>query len=758
MQSRLLRPRVGVGVYVVKDGMLLLGKRKGSHGAGEYETPGGHLEWMESFEECARREVHEELGEDVEIGNIRFIRVLNTRAYDPKHYVDIALLADWVSGEPRVMEPNKIERWDWYVLADRPTPLFEMVPSAFEALRTGQRFWDAEGTYVAPPRSGAFKIYFAASIRGGTDFALIKDRVEFLETIGEVTTRHMISPKNVDMGLSDDRAIYEHDQRLLAESHVFIADLSQPSTGAGFMADRAVTQGMPVLCLYREGQRPSAMLAGCPDVFVSYYRDEASFKECVRRFLLDRADALAGYTFRSRLVFLAGPPGSGKGTQAKRMVQETGMVHVSTGDLLRDIVRRKAHPSSETIVQCMEAGELVPADIMQSIVVERLRMPDCTMFGCILDGYPPSLADLANLRDHGFAPDIVFFLDCADATAENRQVKRDQRVTDVPEKAKKRLQVFHEAGADFDHVSKEWYPQEIVVRVDAEREPEVVWSFMHDTLMNLTGNPERTQSFFPIPPFCAHDVRSTRLHFHIDAKDVQTLRAIALEIYARCKTAQGQIKIYPIQSLELGPQTGRLARLYAEMPNFHGITNADSEAFITGRLGDGDTDLMRTVLEVALAHGGMVELEEYVYERTRRVDSTLEMDLAYQSLGVDMTVFAPFTSYSLAPEIPPYELHLGFNVAKATHPEMPISLAELIAACAVVGMENGGWFIFKNERYWAYRSNEFSFDDVQLIEGRLRGQAHALQLILAAKDIIVDVSFSLEIVHGIWTAGRHSTL
>ncbi len=51
------RPRVGIGVMVMKDGKVLLGKRKGSHGAGEYAWPGGHMEYMESFEDVAKREV-----------------------------------------------------------------------------------------------------------------------------------------------------------------------------------------------------------------------------------------------------------------------------------------------------------------------------------------------------------------------------------------------------------------------------------------------------------------------------------------------------------------------------------------------------------------------------------------------------------------------------------------------------------------------------------------------------------------------------
>jgi 8-oxo-dGTP diphosphatase len=141
------RPLVGVGVLVMKDGKLLLGRRRNSHGAGEYASPGGHLEHLESFEACARREVREETG--LELGEIRFLRLLNTTRYAPRHYVDVSLVAEWRSGEPQVLEPHKVEQWDWYALDALPSPLFGMLETSVEALRNGRVFWDA------PPRSGA---------------------------------------------------------------------------------------------------------------------------------------------------------------------------------------------------------------------------------------------------------------------------------------------------------------------------------------------------------------------------------------------------------------------------------------------------------------------------------------------------------------------------------------------------------------------------------------------------------------------------
>ena len=133
--------KVGIGVMVMKDGKVLLGKRKGSHGAGEYAWPGGHMEYMESFVDCAKREVSEETG--IEIDNIRFLRLYNLKDYAPKHYADIGLVADWKSGEPQILEPDRIESWGWYNMDNLPEPLFSTLPSYIEAYKTGRNFWDA---------------------------------------------------------------------------------------------------------------------------------------------------------------------------------------------------------------------------------------------------------------------------------------------------------------------------------------------------------------------------------------------------------------------------------------------------------------------------------------------------------------------------------------------------------------------------------------------------------------------------------------
>jgi len=116
-------PRVGIGVYILKKGKVLFGKRIGSHGKNTWSPPGGWLEFGESWEECAAREAMEEAG--VKIKNIRFGTVTNDIPEDEgKHVVTLHLVADHDSGEPKVTEPDKWEKWEWFFWDELPEPLF----------------------------------------------------------------------------------------------------------------------------------------------------------------------------------------------------------------------------------------------------------------------------------------------------------------------------------------------------------------------------------------------------------------------------------------------------------------------------------------------------------------------------------------------------------------------------------------------------------------------------------------------------------
>lgn len=119
------RPKVGIGVFVVRDNKILLGKRINAHGEGSWSLPGGHLEFNESWEQCAERETLEETG--LKIRNIRFAAVTNDIfAKEEKHYITLFMISDYESGEVRIMEPDKCEKWEWFEWNEKtlPEPLF----------------------------------------------------------------------------------------------------------------------------------------------------------------------------------------------------------------------------------------------------------------------------------------------------------------------------------------------------------------------------------------------------------------------------------------------------------------------------------------------------------------------------------------------------------------------------------------------------------------------------------------------------------
>ncbi len=94
-------------------------------------------------------------------------------------------------------------------------------------------------------------------------------------------------------------------------------------------------------------------------------------------------------------IILVGPPGSGKGTQAKRVADKLQVPHISTGDMLRDAVRGKTALGQQA-EPIMAAGGLVPDDLMIGIIRERLALPDAAK-GFILDGFPRTVVQAEKL-------------------------------------------------------------------------------------------------------------------------------------------------------------------------------------------------------------------------------------------------------------------------------------------------------------------------------------------------------------------------
>jgi len=122
--SQTSKPQVGVGVIIIRNGRVLLGERRSSHGAGTWALPGGHLEFGESVEDCARRETEEETG--LRLSTITMGPFTNdVFAEEQKHYVTLFVLATSEGGEAQVREPAKCSRWEWFRWSDLPSPLFQ---------------------------------------------------------------------------------------------------------------------------------------------------------------------------------------------------------------------------------------------------------------------------------------------------------------------------------------------------------------------------------------------------------------------------------------------------------------------------------------------------------------------------------------------------------------------------------------------------------------------------------------------------------
>lgn len=124
---------VGIGIIIYNEhDQILLGKRKNAHGAGCWAPPGGYLEFGETFEKCAQREVQEETG--LTLQNPQILTLTNNIFPEGDVHSLTVFVLGQVQGKPRVCEPDKCETWEYFDLDDLPEPLYLPVELLIEQL------------------------------------------------------------------------------------------------------------------------------------------------------------------------------------------------------------------------------------------------------------------------------------------------------------------------------------------------------------------------------------------------------------------------------------------------------------------------------------------------------------------------------------------------------------------------------------------------------------------------------------------------
>ena len=188
-----------------------------------------------------------------------------------------------------------------------------------------------------------------------------------------------------------------------------------------------------------------------------------------------------------RLVIL-GRQGSGKGTQCLRLSELYRTIHISTGDMLRAAVETQTELGKKAKI-IMDAGDLVPDEIINGIVAERIEMNDVLESGFILDGYPRTSAQAealeGELLSSGLSLDLAINLEVPVDEVTQRMLDR-ARADDTEEAIQRRLEIYENETAPL----LEWFEERNnLIVVDGLGTEDVVFSRLQNVIDGvISGN------------------------------------------------------------------------------------------------------------------------------------------------------------------------------------------------------------------------------------------------------------------------------